>query len=323
MAQPKEREMKSYGIKLLACIVLLHSRAFCLDVSVTPTKDHFSDDEPIVATIRLANKSDHDVSLQLAFPQLGIQFSAIDTTSNPKRRNKWDDGGRIPLTVIPPGGNVQCLVCLNRHLNFDRIGEYEIKWKFNDQDSKSDAKYKAEGSFRLEISTGALSKTLQEIAETIESKDKTNVCRRVDPILFWNDRRVISTLVKAASLEPNSAPAIGGDIVQALEKFLELKEGRDALFVVMKVSFSGLRAGFELCSQRRIEVPIDVIKHALSVDITQFDTLKYLIDHGGPQHLKLVEPFAGDTNEHIAKLVNDFLAKFRGNELSNGDGSKK
>ena len=231
--------------------------------------------------------------------------------------------GRIGATKLParslhPGGTLQRLIALNRHVTLHTPGQYTISYQMlgrreatNSAVACQTAKQK---QFQIILNSG---KPREEVVQNYIDGLHSGVMPRVEEsaeMLIWTrDVAVIASLGAAAG----HVPTLSFDIARALEEFLQNPEGHAALLEVMVVGdVSGRIHGFRLFDEHALTVPADGYKRMLAaggVDRT-YMVLEHLMKHGSAQHSSLVKPFLQHHNSRIRRVAREFIDTVEGAE---------
>lgn len=284
-----------------------------LTITVTPSKEVFMDDEPVIVNVALKNTSDADMEFLFEFPSvIGISFSSDNAIGVESKMSSDIESidGHISTLGLPSKGVYTFPIALNRYFSFSRNGKHLIGFQYGSYDQHSKQEHSASGKVQIDIQPGSLSKQLVELQKALATRNKKDIRVGIESLLFWNNTRVLPALVDAASIDSNTAPVFGDEIVEAIEKFLDCSKGKEALFKVMKVSFNGFVRGLEVCTKHNIEISDEVLKHGLSTEIIQFQTLEYLLKHGNVKQVPLVEPCMHTSNATIVDMARKFLDKY-------------
>jgi hypothetical protein len=290
-----------------------------IEVTLRPVRAFSALGEPVAVRMILRNSSEQALQLCLGYPRdLGLQFSCADSDAV-ARAGELMVVRAIPTVELSPGERYEVVFALDRYLSMRKAKRYlvEYKWlgyEFRHGEKPSLTTHTATGDFTFGLHAEPPPRDLiPELRKQLGSNEKQKQREAVELLLWIDDPGAIDALVMAAGAVPRSVlPSVGPDIVDALRKFAAADKGRSAVISVARVGdCDTLRAALGACADLDIPVPDDVYESALS-DGTgkRYVALEHLLKHGSANQLPFVRPLQKDTNQTIAKMAEEFVAKF-------------
>jgi len=146
--------------------------------------------------------------------------------------------------------------------------------------------------------------------EVMARGSKEDVEATVKKLLWVNDPAIIEPMATAAK----RFPSLRHRIVWSLHKFFENEGGRSAILsLAQDGDVNSLDTALAIYALHKAKPPADFCKEVLrSEDVRKlYIMLQFLVDNGGAEHVKLVEPLSRHENEMVRKKALEFLGKNR------------
>jgi hypothetical protein len=289
-----------------------------LVVEVKATKASYWEGETIILVLTLSNSATRELSIPFDYPNhLGIKLSCEDTnvTQSQFAPSQVTDY-RIPLLRLSPHQTHECIFALNRFLSFKSPKEYRVKYSvaYSEHASKGDQKqttHTAQGEITIKIASGHPPiEEIDKLGLNLEKSGTQKVREVIERLLWISDSKVIEYLVKASKI----APEASSDIILALEKFSDSREGTEAM---QRVALSGdvntIKTYFDVAKRKSVEIPDAMCATLLSSPDTgvKYVTLQYLIDNGDKKQAALVRSMVNDSNSEIKVLARKYVSQLQ------------
>ena len=315
--KPRRFSIYLSAMALLGIVGMAESKDLVVDIKAT--KDAFFRDEAVVLDLTLSNSANRELKFLFDYPNhLGVIFpcSDPDVERSPLAPLAVSDL-RIPILNLLPGQAYRVSFVLNRFLLLEKPKEYRVKYSAEyvepvSKENPKPAMHLADGEIVVRIIGGKLQEAdVEETGVALAAVDRQRTREIVERLLWINDPKAIKYLVKAAETVPEAS----GDIVMALEKFVETPQGLDAL---RKVGEEGdantLKTYLDVAARKNVDITDAEYKRMLSSpDVgKRYLVVQHLICREGEKRAELIKPMANDPSPEIRDLARQYLSRSTG-----------
>ena len=276
--------------------------AASLGVEVSPVHEVYHLGEPIELQLSIRNTGDEDVDIHLLYPTwmgVGLTCEDADAVRPPLG---WVIGSVITLPRrLAPGEEYSRRIALARSLRLRAAKTYTVDFV------AVIAGFRTTGRFVIAVEPGPVDpERVRQYVENLESDDDETAEEAAELLRWTDDPVVIEPLVRAAQRVPNFVSDIG----RTLAGF-EDDRARSAILDIARGNVRALSAALREYAVQQRAIPMEFYASALQTPRAESVTLAHLLEHGGAEHISLVEPFADHENPRVREQALEFLEKMR------------
>jgi hypothetical protein len=277
-----------------------------LEITLAPQREQFYSGEPVAILMTIHNRGERVLRVPFSYPRaLGLTFRCNDKDAVATR---IEQAGEIDLPLIAlelaPGERKEIAFALNRFVTLSKPKRYKIAFASKHVElGPIKRAHVSSGEFWVEIRAGLLPEhCVAQYSQALKGADNEKLRQGIE-LLSWVDHpSAIRQLEGASELRPDT----GVEVIAALRRRSSDPEAGQA---VLRIGAAGepwvLKESLLASADMRVAIPHAFWRALLSSDSAGkvLVALEFLLTHGDPSHLPLVEPFLTDNRADIAELA--------------------